>query len=154
MHVADKLPRGTVYADLDGLLPSRRYFLQAYLYMDVNTFEDSTHYLVKAVYDPFTSYFHYPDSRLGEAFINMFFDLYEIEKRELERNLHALENQNLKQIHALYEASLERAQRSSRRYIKEVERGKDKLSFERWNTLIREALHIDNIEFYQLNEEE
>lgn len=154
MRIKDKLPKGTVYEDLDGMLPSNRYDLFAHLYADVNTFEDSTHYLVSAVYDPFRSFFHYPDSKLGDAFINMFFDLYEIEKRELERNLLALETPDLNQIRTLYEASLERAQRNSRKYIKEVERGKDELSFERWNDFIKKELGIDNIEFYGLGWED
>ena len=118
--------------------------------MDVNTLNDSTHYLLKAIYDPFWSYFHYPDSKLGDAFINMYFDLFEIEKRQLEMEIRNLNTKDASILQSKYDVSLERVFRQSRQYIKEVERGKDELSFKRWNALIRENLDIDNIEFYSL----
>lgn len=154
MHLIDRLPQGTLYEDLDGMLPSRRYFLQAHLYLDVNTFKDSTHYLLKAVYDPFWSYFHYPDSKRGDAFINMYFDLFEMEKRQLEMDLVNFDTTDAVLLRLKFEASLEKLGRQSRKYIKEVERGKDKQAFERWNALIKKGLDIDNIEFYNLGDAE
>ena len=136
------------------MLPSRRYFLQAYLYLDVNTFNDSTHYLVKAVYDPFRSYFHYPNSKRGDAFMNMYFDLFEIEKRKLEMYLLNLNSRDRNVLKSAYDASLGNVLQESRHYIKDVERGKDKLSFKRWNVYVRENLSIDNIEFYGLDARE
>lgn len=151
MHLVDKLPRGTVYEDLDGMLPSRRYFLQAYLYLDVNTFNDSTHYLVKAVYDPFRSYFHYPNSKRGDAFINMYFDLFEMEKRKLEMDVLNLNTRDRNVLKSAYDASLGNVLQESRHYIKDVERGKDEFAFKRYNAIVNKNLDIDNIEFYQLD---
>ncbi len=120
------------------------------LYLDVNTFNDSIHYLLKAVYDPFKSYFHYPDLKRGDAFMSMYFDLFEIEKRHLEMDLLNLNTVSPFVLKSTYHASLENVLRKSRQYVKEVERSKGELAFKRWIAVVEENLKVDNLRFYQL----
>ncbi|MCT4623234.1 MAG: carboxypeptidase-like regulatory domain-containing protein, partial [Schleiferiaceae bacterium] len=147
MHIQDKLPRGMNYEDLNGVLPSKRYNLKAYLYLDVNEFDGEKHFLAKAIYDPYLSFFHYPDSKEGDAFVNMFFDLYEIEKRKLVKDLGKGTKEDFK---LLYEDCVTRAEADSRKYVKEVERAKDRTSLTKWNKRIKKQLDLDNMEFFGL----
>ena len=133
-----------------GVLPSDRYNLNVQIYLDVNRFSDSLHVITKTVFDPYDSFYYYPNTPHGMAFINMYFDLMEMKRRELEMAItdrNALDEEAIIMIYKLKKAE---AEKTGEQFLKEVDRGTEWEAMIKWNNKIREAIGIDNIEIFQL----
>ncbi len=142
-----KIVRST-HGDLDKQLNT--YYINTKLFLDYSTLNDSTVFLLSAVIDPVET-FHNPtidNYKLG--FINMYFDLLEIQKRKLHSRLLALEKPNRQKITSLYNSSLEEFEKTIDEFTKEVGHGKDKHGAEKWNQYINDNLGIDNIAQFNL----
>mgnify|MGYP000051488745 CR=1 FL=1 len=133
----------------DGNIPSARYNLEAQIYLDINETIDSTHVLSETVFDPFKTFFWYPMDHKGLAFINMYFDIVEIQRRELEREIgqHKL---SIDRIKELYVERKEKTEQMCQAYFRSVERGNNLKEMLKWNKYIKDELHIDNVEIFQL----
>ncbi|MBL0052424.1 MAG: hypothetical protein IPP29_13395 [Bacteroidetes bacterium] len=63
------------------------YDLNVKLFVDVNTIADTVNIMTAAVFDPYKSYYKFPVTNASLCFINIYFDLVEIERRELDVEL-------------------------------------------------------------------
>jgi len=132
------------YVPLTAATPVQLYNFKVQLYMDVNTFNDSLQFLTATVFDPFETFFYYPINNLSLAFINIYFDLMEIQRRELEAEILS-KAKNLEEIKQLYAAKLKTAALISQTYLREVDRGTNKENLLKWNDYVNEKLRIDNV---------
>ncbi len=120
------------------------YHLQVHLFMDLNPLADSLHWITTTIFDPYQSYFYLPMTKAARCFINMYFDLMEMERRKLEQRL----LQTVRSEEAFLEAyafSVAEAEVLSERFFKEVMIGNNQKGMLYWNDLIFKALEIDNL---------
>jgi hypothetical protein len=130
-----------------GGVPSDFYNLKVQLYLDVNLFNDTLHILSSTIFDPFETYFYYPINPVSLTFINVYFDLMEIQRREME--IEILSGEKTKTaIAETYQRRLYLAEKMSATYFKEVERGNNQKAMLKWNTLVQEKLKIDNVKIF------
>jgi len=134
--------------------PSKRevrvddYHLQVHLFMDINARGDSLNWLTATIFDPHQSYFYLPMTNAARCFINMYFDLMELERRKLELRLRQTERTEAAFLEA-YDTAMSETQRLSERFFKEVMIGNNQKGMTYWNEVIVEALEIDNMAMYK-----
>lgn len=134
------LSRSTIPADL--------YHLEAQIYMDINELNDSVHFITKTVFDPFKSYYHLPLDKEGQAFINMYFDLTEIYRRELDEELQ--KQKDLQSMMAVYETKMQQLKVQQQLFLKDTDHGTNRPGMEKWNTYIAVKLQVDNVRLFEL----
>lgn len=136
-----------------GQIKASSYNLDVKIFMDINTYRDSTNVLTETIIDPYTTYYALPMDKYTHCFINMYFDLCEMLRREMETAFRKSSGtaEAYKNLYTEYMVKLE-AQKT--RFLKEVDRGTHRKAMEKWNALIYEALAIDNIALFGLYTEE
>ncbi|MEL6696105.1 MAG: carboxypeptidase-like regulatory domain-containing protein [Bacteroidota bacterium] len=135
----------------DGPVVERdKYQLGCKLYLDISPLSDTLIYQLRAVIDPIETYYYFPITAIDHVFINLYFDLLEVERRKLDREIQGLEDQRLEAIDALYAQSQQRYKLTTRRYVSEVQRGKNIVALKKWNEKVKEALGIDNMALFQV----
>ncbi len=134
-------------------LPDReRYNLNVKLYLDFNYIDDTLSYQLAAVIDPIDTYYHFTLKDSDLAFINMYFDLMEIQKRKLEKALMRGGTLSPEDIKTLYNKHVAEFTEQSKRLTKETSRGDNLRQMETWNRMILEQLKVDNLELFRLKE--
>lgn len=134
--------------------PSKRevrvddFHLQVHLFLDINPLADSLHWLSATLFDPFQSYYYQPLDPAAHCFINMYFDLMELERRKLEARLQQSERTEAAFLKVYQEVS-EEAAALSERFFKEVMLGKNQKAMNYWNQLLVDRLEIDNLAMYK-----
>ncbi len=128
-----------------------RYNLSVKLYLDINRVHDSLIYQLCSILDPVSSYYHFYMTDSDRAFMNMYFDLMEIQKRELETELSQLQNLSEELIKELYQKHLKEFDKNRKLFIDETDRGKNLKRMKKWNTYILESLNIDNLKQFNIN---
>lgn len=120
------------------------YHLQVHLFMDLNPLADSLHWITTTIFDPYQSYFYLPMTKAARCFINMYFDLMEMERRKLEQRLLQTVRSEAAFL-AAYALSVAEAEVLSERFFKEVMIGNNQKGMLYWNELIFKALAINNL---------
>ena len=118
--------------------------------MDVNEFDGKMNVLTKAIYDPFQSYYYYQPSKKGSAFINMYFDLVEMNRRTLQKDV-SDPNMTKDQIMEAYNRHLKESEVLYSSFFKDVDRLENEPASEEWNALIKNELGIDNLTLFQID---
>lgn len=127
---------------------SDQFKLAVKIYLDINTYRDSTHIITSTIIDPYESFYHLPMNNQTHCFINIYFDLCEIARRELEEKLKFQLN-NVDQQKEIYNDFLIRFETKRNEYLKAVERGTNEKEMRKYNTIVYEILGIDNIGIFQ-----
>ncbi|MGB3196916.1 MAG: carboxypeptidase-like regulatory domain-containing protein [Saprospiraceae bacterium] len=127
---------------------SEQYKLAVKIYLDINSYRDSTHIITSTIIDPYESYYHLPMNNQTLCFINIYFDLCEIARRELEEKLKAQTN-NIYRLKEIYNNFLTQFETKRNEYLKAVEHGTIEKEMIKYNNIVYEILRIDNIELFQ-----
>ena len=118
--------------------------LSAQLFMDVNSYTDTTDILTATLIDLDKSYYNAAKHPLSEAFINIYFDLYEIQRRKLAAGL--MHNQICPDdANRLFKTHNLELSQILKRYLTEVERGRNHQKMKEWNQFVYESLGISNL---------
>ncbi|NUN99104.1 MAG: carboxypeptidase-like regulatory domain-containing protein [Saprospiraceae bacterium] len=125
------------------------YRISIKLFLDATPLAGQMHTATATVFDPLSSYYRLPVTDTVLCFVNLYFDLMELERRALEEEIRQ-SDQSIHTIERLYEARLIKIEDLSRQYFEEVERGEKKKGLKKWNDLVKSKLGIDNIEFFKL----
>jgi len=128
--------------------PSELYNLDVQIYLDVNKLNDSINHITATIFDPITSFYYYPITNQDLAFINMYFDLVEIFRIELEQEISNINDIDL--IMNTYSSKMEKLKETSHSFFKDVEHGTNEEKMKKWNTYIINNLGIDNLSFFKL----
>ncbi|MEI6457079.1 MAG: carboxypeptidase-like regulatory domain-containing protein [bacterium] len=124
--------------------------LEVQLLLDVTRAGDAFSFKSYAVFDEKKSRFHFPDEPETKAFLNIFFDLCEIERRKMENTLNTTAF-TIRQIDSVYRVSMEGMNKATAKYQEEVKLGKSKKALSKWNGYVLENLDIDNMKMYKEN---
>lgn len=125
-----------------------RYNLGVKLFVDINTYQDSTSIFSATIFDPYVSFYHLPIDNKTHCFINMYFDLCEIERRKLENMLKS-SIKDVGQFDKIYQEIETRFQIQTAQYLKAVDRGTNEPEMKKWNEYIYEKLAIDNLAIFK-----
>ena len=131
-----------------------RYNLGVKLYFDINQVRDSLIYQLHTILDPVESFYHFKITDYDRAFMNMYFDLMEIQKRELEKELSQVPVPSKIVFGQLYQKHLKIFEEKSKLLFSETDRGRDFDKMKDWNDYILESLQVDNLKFFNIDETE
>lgn len=121
-----------------------KYDLVVQLFADRSTYNDSTHVITATIFDPFESYYNLPMDMATHCFINMYFDLHEIARRELQQAL----EKDLEHFDEIYNQFMKKFEKTKRQFLNDVERGTKEEKMITWNHFICAQLGIDNLDLF------
>jgi hypothetical protein len=116
--------------------------------MNINQIEDSTSVQLATILDLFTSYSSLNKTTISKAFINMYFDLVEIKKRQLETSIQGISG--IKQITKLYSRANTELIKYFKEYFTVTAVGTNKRGMMKWKKYIYKNLRIDNLKLFQV----
>ena len=129
------------------------YNLEPKIYLDISHINDSTYIYSKTVLDLNDSYYKFPVTPVGLAFINMCIDLVEVERRALVDMIQEREMTE-KEITDLYELVRFRLEKQKQQFFKLAKGGTNLKAMMRYNSIIKDALGIDNVKIFGLDKGE
>ncbi len=132
---------------------SERYHFNVKLYLDINFIQDSLYYQVYSLLDPVDTYYYFPIDSIDLAYMNMYFDLMEIQKRELAYEIDRLTFANEAYLEEMYQYHLNQFNEISTSFIDQTNRGKNMGKMREWNDYVFKSLGIDNLEQFGVKEE-
>ena len=124
------------------------FHIEVKLLADINAYRDSTDILTAAILDPYKSYDYKEIDAKTQCFINIYFDLCEIERRQLDVELKSI-GEDHTASDDVYAASQTRLAKLSAQFFKETDRGLQQINMIKWNTYVFERLGIDNIAIFK-----
>jgi hypothetical protein len=125
-----------------------RYNLNVKLFLDITKMGDQYKSELYSTIDPINTYYYFYITDLDQVFINIYFDLMEIEKRELKKKLSNIDLTDQKRVTQLYNEALDTFNKNAKEYCDDVNRGKDFIQLSKWNNTIYNSLNIDNLELF------
>ncbi|MCT4559808.1 MAG: hypothetical protein N4A41_00370 [Crocinitomicaceae bacterium] len=129
-------------------IPATQYELSCQILLDFNyDCEQILHWTTKAVFDPFQSYFNFELTPQALSFINIYFDLVEIQRLILEEQI-ALSDQQTTTIVALHSEALKKLELFKKEYCNKVERGNNLEELKKYNEVVKAKFGIDNLEHF------
>lgn len=132
-----------------GAVPASAVNLQAQLYMDVDTTGGQPRIFTATVFDGFRSYYNAPEQRYTDVFLNIYFDLCEIERRHMDQRVRA-PGLTYTDMWAMHAQAVHDMERTIRRYLLEVDFGANGPAMTKWNATVKSALGIDNFALFGL----
>jgi hypothetical protein len=127
-----------------------RYKIKAQLFLDVNEKEDSVTHFSATVFDTYETFYNIKEESATNCFINIYFDLIEIERRTMETTL-SKNKFSVQQIDSVYKETQKNIEKLELDYFDKVDRGKNIKALEKWNYLVKQNLGIDNFEIFGIN---
>lgn len=127
---------------------ANRYNLEVQFYFDWNNYQDSVNVLTDVIFDPYKSYYHLPIDAYTTCFINMYFDLCEIQRRALQKKFNHLNNKNVSAYFECFYAFQTIAEKERQRFLLEIDRGTNERNLLKWNRYIYEQLNINNVQIF------
>ncbi|MCX6268039.1 MAG: carboxypeptidase-like regulatory domain-containing protein [Bacteroidetes bacterium] len=151
------LPQNKIYkqSEINRNILTDKYnlhHLEVQLLLDVTSVDNTFFCKSYAVFDEKKTYFHLPDEPETTTFLNIFFDLCEIERRKMEQALNTSAF-TAKQIDSVYKSHLGNMKKITTKYLDEAKLGKSKRAMSKWNSEVLEILGIDNMKMFQEKEE-
>ncbi|MFK8165444.1 MAG: carboxypeptidase-like regulatory domain-containing protein [Lewinella sp.] len=130
------------------------YNLDVKLFLDVNFLGDSMTFQLMAILDPIDTYYYFYLKNNDHAFMNMYFDLMEIQQRQLRAELLLLSHPTKEELDQLYEKHVAEYDKKARTFVSETKRGANLNNMEKWNDYIYNHLQVDNLKLFSLEEVE
>lgn len=124
--------------------------LKAQLFLNIDPVPGGFRTFSATILDGFHSWYHLPEQPWTNAFLNLYFDLCEIERQRLEKAL-AEPHLPLHRIRQLHEEAAQRMEQVTGRYLKDTRYGMDRAALDPWNDRVRQALGLDNLALFGLN---
>jgi len=133
---------------INSSIKSDLYKLKVQILLDIVESGDSLLCKSYTVFDSEQTYYHLPLNFYSNAFFNIYFDIWEIERRKMQDKLNA-SNLKLSQINEIYNTTIEYLNTFSENYIKEVNVGENEKMLKKWNDYVFEKLDIDNMKMVE-----
>jgi len=131
---------------------SEKFNLSTKLYLDFNQYDEYPNYFTSAIFDSYNSFYKLPMDNATQCFINMYFDLAEMERRQFLSKLPTANGDPAK-IDLLYDKAVEKLIQTENAFQRDVQRGTIEREMVKWNRYIFNVLGIDNLEFFKPFEE-
>ncbi|WP_343605809.1 carboxypeptidase-like regulatory domain-containing protein [Fluviicola sp.] len=129
----------------------KSFNLAVQVFFDRNSYRDSTDILTCAIFDPYESYYLLPIDQNTHCFINIYFDLIEMERRKLDAKLKS-KSWTLEEAEGIYNRFLTDCTALKEKYYRSVDHGRNLAELIKWNRLVKNALKIDNMALFGISE--
>lgn len=126
--------------------------IKTILYLDIIPSEYGFVFETSAILDVYNSFNYLENTPEVLAYVNIYFDLVEMYRRELENKL----NKGLKtkkELENLYADIKSRMEKDQYEYMRAAFVGKNLMELSKWNYRVKEALGIDNMKLFDLSAE-
>ncbi len=133
---------------INSSIRSDLYNLKVQIMLDIVESGDSLLCKSYTVFDSEQTYYHLPLNFYSNAFFNIYFDIWEIERRTMQDKLNA-GNLKISQINEIYNNTIENLNTISEKYIKEVNVGENEKMLKKWNDYVFDKLDIDNMKMVE-----
>ena len=127
----------------------KNYDFRCQIFFDANQCSDSIQYYSASIWDIYQSYYYGEASAITNCFINIYFDLCEIERRKMDRLIHK-NKFSILQMDSLYRSTVTSLALIQDQYLEEVEKGNNLLALEKWNNYVYEKLNVDNFNLFSI----
>lgn len=124
------------------------YHFEVQIFLDINPVDSIFDCKAFTVFDLTKTFYKTDENENSNPFINIYFDICEIEKRRMEERLKT-NNQSLEAVNTIYNETLKEMESITNEYLNDVKLGKDYIELKKWNTYVFEILGIDNISMFQ-----
>lgn len=124
------------------------YDFKVQLFLDINPVDSIFDCKAFTVFDLTKTFYKTDENENSNAFINIYFDICEIEKQRMEKKI-IDNNQNIEVINAIYDETLIKMDSITNQYLIDVKLGKDYKELKEWNEYVLENLGIDNIKMFK-----
>jgi len=141
----NRIPNDTT--GLGGTYRADRYALKAGIFLDVNPLGEGLQHFSTSVFSVNESYYHLKEDANTNCFINIYFDLVEIERRKMEIEIGKNPN-SWSHIKSCYANAMLEIENTGLRYFKEAERGHNKKKLLEWNQKVMDVTGIDNVAIF------
>ena len=148
--IREALPQGVVAKPSIGDVSSL-YKLKVQMFADLIDTSDSLALLSACVMDPYQTFYHLPIDNNVNCFINMYFDLCEISRRNLEAKCRA-EKLIAASFQGHYNKTQTELEQQLNQFLTQADRGQNRKAMLKWNAFIVEQLGIDNVALFSLYE--
>jgi len=129
---------------------STLYNFSVQIFFDMNETNDSIQYYSATIFDVFNTYYYLPSESYTNCFLNIYFDLFEIERLKMNKVLHSKKWTNPDSIRSIYKKHVQIAKETANLYLGEVQTGKNWKNMKKWNEYVLEELGVNNIELFEL----
>jgi tetratricopeptide (TPR) repeat protein len=119
------------------------YNVDAQIYMDYMCVNDSLHFTTKTFINLETSYFLPTPNAYAAAYVNMYFDLHEMSRRNLEQRLKQLSVCSAKEVEKIYSEEMKLLNNNLRKFKNGTNDATDIYTLMNWWNIINDSLHID-----------
>jgi tetratricopeptide (TPR) repeat protein len=142
-------PDGKVFAAADFVdlkklkMNDASYNVDAQIFMDYFCVNDSMFFTTKSLINLETSYFLATPNAYAAAYVNMYFDLYEMSRRNLEKRLKQLSGCNPKEMEKIYAEEMKILNDNIRKYKNGTKDATEILTLINWWSIINDSLHIE-----------
>jgi hypothetical protein len=128
-----------------------RYQLSTQVYLDVVETSDTLFYFTETVFDIYNSFYNLESDSMTNVFVNLYFDLAEVARREIEKEIESLETLSVERINAIYDKQMTALYYRQQRYLDETSSGRNIEALQKYNSEIKESLSVDNFEVFQID---
>ncbi len=135
--------------DTDTLKKKDSLHLKASIFIDINKYNDSIDVISSTILDPYESYFKLELDSIKNCFVNIYFDLMEIKRREMIDKINKT-NKSPKKIQNIYSKTLQEIKDFEYEFFESTEGGHNQIAMRTYNQQVRIKLGIDNIEIFQV----
>jgi len=132
---------------INNSIQSNLYRLKVQILLDVIQSGDTVHCSSYTVFDAAKTMFHLPEEPYTTPFLNIYFDICEIERRKMETEI-GLKPRTVARVDSIYKQTVENMETVTRQYLKEVQLGKNENSMRKWNEYVIKNLNIDNLSLF------
>lgn len=125
-----------------GAFKSDLYQLDLDIFLDYNIFDDTLYYFSTSYLDQSNSFYYLDVLPSSHAFINMAFDISEIERRKFMKECSSM---TIPEAKASYKNLQNRLKGELKKFEKETFLGSKRGAMEKWNAYIKSELGLDNL---------
>lgn len=145
--IGNKQKKSNQLSDISAL-----YHLEAQLYYDIIQSADTCVLISSCILDPYLTYYNLSVDAAVNCFINMYFDLCEIARRNFEAKCLPVKlPHDQSQVALIYEETKQAHELQLKDFLAQVDRGQNRKAMLKWNDFIKEQLGIDNLAVFALD---
>lgn len=122
---------------------AEKYEFAVHIYLDRNEFDGKTHYVANTWIDTDKTFYFLRRNRYTDCFLNIYFDLAEIQKRQLLDRLNS-GTYSAKEVETLYREALKSLYATYKEYITKTQYGEEYDAMEKYIQHVKGELGIDN----------
>lgn len=131
---------------------NERFKLNVKLFFDVNVIADSLTFQLMSILDPVETFYYFYLENSDHAFMNMYFDLMEIQQREMRAELLLLSHPTKDELDAIYHKYTKEFENKAKLFLSETKRGTRLENMKEWSDYIYDHLAVDNVKIFGLEE--